>query len=134
MIDCESEIYSPIAVALRQEFPGIQVVSTRLSSEPSKFPCVALYEMDNYSPRSMIDSGGVEKYSDITWQLQVYSNKTSVNKSECREIFRFVDGLMFSQGFTRESNTTEIPLNNNRIYWLSARYTARTDGTYIYRN
>ena len=134
MIDCESEIYSPIAKALRQQFPGIHVVSTRLSSEPSDFPCVALYEMDNYSPRDMIDSSGTEKFSDIAWQIQIYSNKLSVKKSECREIFRFVDSLMFAQGFTRESNTPEIPINNNSIYWLSARYTARTDGTYIYRN
>ena len=133
MIDVEAEVYDPIAKALRQQFPGINVVSEPLTSLPKKFPCVALVEMDNYSPKEKIDSSGEEKFSNLTWHLTVYSDKAGTKKSECRKIFGFVDSLMFGKGFTRESGTPEVPINSNSIYWMSSRYVAQTDGEYLYR-
>lgn len=133
MIDIESKLYDPIAKALRAEFSGINVTGERLTSTPSKFPTVSLYEMDNTTPDEMIDSSGIEKFADVTYHLSVYSNKASGKKSQCKEILAFVDSILFSYGFTREGMTPELPLNNNSIYWISARYVARTDGQTIYR-
>lgn len=134
MNDIENEVFTPIATALRAQFPGVFVVGEMLSNTPTKFPCVALAEVDNYSPRSMVDSSGEEIYSDVAWQLTVYSNKVAGKKSECKEIFRLADSMMFGFGFTRESVTPQVPLNNNSIYWQAARYTARVKNKTIYRN
>ena len=48
MIDVESQIYTPIAEALRAQFPGI-LVSGEYVNAPTRFPYVSLVEQDNYT-------------------------------------------------------------------------------------
>lgn len=133
MIDIENELFTPIAQALRKSFPGVYVTGESVSGIPSQLPCVSLYEMDNFSPASMIDSSGEEKFSDITYQVTAYSNKASGKKSDCKAMMALVDSMLFAQNFTRQSKTPEVALNEGKIYWQAARYVARTDGKYIYR-
>lgn len=45
MIDVESQIYTPIAEALRAQFPGI-LVSGEYVNAPTRFPYVSLVEQD----------------------------------------------------------------------------------------
>lgn len=130
--DIEYEVFTPIAQAVRAEFPGSFVTGEYLSAAPTKFPCVALLEMDNYEPKSKQDSSGVEVYSNITYQLTVYSNKASGRKAECKAVFKFVDEMLKDMGFRRESITPQIPMNNS-IYWQSGRYIAQVRDKTIYR-
>ena len=46
MIDVENQIYTPIAEALRVQFPGIKV-SGEYVKAPSGFPFVSIVEQDN---------------------------------------------------------------------------------------
>lgn len=46
MIDVESQIYTPIAEALRAQFPGI-LVSGEYVNAPTRFPYVSLVEQDS---------------------------------------------------------------------------------------
>lgn len=48
MIDVESQIYTPIAEALRAQFPGI-LVSGEYVNAPTRFPYVSLVEQDMQS-------------------------------------------------------------------------------------
>lgn len=129
--DIENEVFTPIAQAVRTQFTGAFVTGELLSAAPTKFPCVALVEMDNYAPKNKRDSSGVEQYSNVTYLLSVYSNKVAGKKAECKEIFQFVDQKLIALGFNRESITPQVPINE-KIYWQSGRYTAQVKDKTIY--
>lgn len=87
--------------------------------------------MDNYEPKNKRDSSGVEKYSNLTYQLSVYSNKASGKKAECKAVYKFVDDMLKALGFNRESITPQLPIND-KIYWQSGRYVAQVKEKTIY--
>lgn len=62
MIDVESQIYTPIAEALRAQFPGI-LVSGEYVNAPTRFPYVSLVEQDNYTTEAHMDSGDTERFA-----------------------------------------------------------------------
>ena len=132
MIDVESQIYTPIAEALRAQFPGI-LVSGEYVNAPTRFPYVSLVEQDNYTTEAHMDSGDTERFATLMYEVNVYSDKAGGKKSVCRKIMRFVDDLMYAKNFRRISLSPVPNLENATIYRLVARYKAETDGTTLYR-
>mgnify|MGYP000296376232 CR=1 FL=1 len=126
MIDVESQIYTPIAEALRAQFPGI-LVSGEYVNAPTRFPYVSLVE------EAHMDSGDTERFATLMYEVNVYSDKAGGKKSVCRKIMRFVDNLMYAKNFRRISLSPVPNLENATIYRLVARYKAETDGTTLYR-
>lgn len=100
MIDIENIVFNMIAVALREEFPGINVYS-RLTFTPSAFPCVCIEEADNAVYRETRDSGSNENHAEVMYEINVFSNLQSGAKAECRNIFAFIDDIMEEHGFIR---------------------------------
>ena len=133
MNDIENEVFSMISLELREAFPNIFVVGEALEGVPTRLPCAAIYESDSFSPSEKIDSSGTEKYTDIAFQVSAYSNKATGKKDECKRIVDIVDRVLFGLNFTRVINTPQVLMNEGKIYWKSARYTARTDGKRIFR-
>ena len=131
MIDIESQIYSPIRTALVNAYDGIFVTSEPTATS-AKFPAVSIVQQDNYMSINKLDNSGAERFATIMFQVDVYSNKTSGKKSQCKEIMNVVDNMLFALNFTRLS-LTPIPMANDGYYRLSARYRAETDGTNLYR-
>ena len=131
MIDIESQIYSPIRTALVNDYDGIFVTSEPTATS-AKFPAVSIVQQDNYMSINKLDNSGAERFATIMFQVDVYSNKASGKKSECKEIMNVVDNMLFAMNFTRLS-LTPIPMANDGYYRLSARYRAETDGTTLYR-
>lgn len=131
MIDIESKIYSPIAEALQTEFPGIFVTSEPVATS-SKFPAVSIVQQDNYMSYNKLDNSGRERFATVMFQVDVYSNKSSGRKSQCKEILKVVDDMMFAKNFTRLT-ATPIPMPNEGYYRYTARYRAETDGETMYR-
>lgn len=132
MIDIESLVFTPIAQAIRQQFEGAYVTGEYVKS-PSKFPHASIVESDNYTSLNHRDSGAAEKYATIMYEVNVYSNKTSGKKSECRAILSLIDSMMYERNFTRIAMTPVPNLEDATIYRLTARYRAESDGTNIYR-
>lgn len=132
MIDVESQIYTPIAEALRAAFPGISV-SGDYTLAPSSFPHVSFVEQDNYLSMAHADSGGTEKVATLMYQVDVYSNKGSGRKTEARSIMKVIDDLMYRKNFSRLSLNPVPNMEDTTIYRLTARYRAETDGTTLYR-
>ena len=132
MIDIENAVYTPIAKALRNAFPGINVRGEYIKA-PSSFPHVSIVEQDNYTTTEHLDNGDVEKYATLMYEVNVYSDKETGKKSQCRKIMAAVDELMYSRNFTRISLSPIPNLENASIYRLVARYEAETDGINIYR-
>lgn len=133
MIDVENEIFSPVAEALRAAFPGIYVTSHPYSGIPQEIPCVYLSEESNTSDKSTIDSSGLEKYVNLVFKADVFSNKAAGAKSQCKAIMGFLGDLLFSVNFVRTANKPESPLSGGKIFWQSARFEAETDGERMFR-
>ena len=131
MIDIENQIYSPIRTALVNAYEGIFVTSEPTATS-AKFPAVSIVQEDNYMSVNKLDNSGAERFATIMFQVDVYSNKASGRKTQCKEIMNTVDAMLFALNFTRIS-LTPIPMANEGYYRLTARYRAETDGTNLYR-
>lgn len=131
MIDCENEVYTRIAEALRSDFPEINV-SGEYANIPSAFPHVSFVQSDN---KTVKGSTGIDKeMAEVMFEVNVYSNKKTGRKTECKQIIKKIDDVMFSMNFRRLSLTVVPNLENATIYRLVARYSAWTDGQYFYRS
>lgn len=131
MIDIENQIYSPIRNALVNAYGGIFVTSEPTATS-AKFPAVSIVQEDNYMSVNRLDNSGEERFATVMFQVDVYSNKASGRKSQCKEIMNFIDTMLYKLNFTRLS-LTPIPMANEGYYRLTARYRAETDGTNLYR-
>ena len=131
MIDIEAKIYSPIRTALVNAYDGIFVTSEPTATT-AKFPAVSIVQQDNYMSINKLDNSGTEQFATVMFQVDVYSNKASGRKSQCKEIMGVVDTMLYGMNFTRLS-LTPVPMANDGYYRLTARYRAETDGTNLYR-
>ena len=131
MIDIESKIYSPIRTALVNAYEGIFVTSEPTATT-AKFPAVSIVQQDNYMSINKLDNSGTERFATVMFQVDVYSNKASGRKSQCKEIMGVIDTMLYQLNFTRLS-LTPVPMANEGYYRLTARYRAETDGTNLYR-
>ena len=121
MINVENEIFDILAKAVRTAFPGAFVVSEYVKS-PSRFPCVSIVEMDNTAYDRTQTSGSRENHADVTYEVNIYSNKTSGKKSECKAIASLIDNEFATLGFSR---TMLQPIPNGddaTIYRMVGRY------------
>lgn len=133
MIDIERLVYNPIAKAIREQFPGAFVTGEYVRS-PSQFPHVSIVEADNYVSWEHLDSSDTERFATIMYEVNVYSNKAGTKKSECKSIINLIDEMMYRMNFTRTTMTPVPNMYDSSIYRITARYSAKTDGTNVYRN
>lgn len=133
MKDIERLVFNPIAKAIREQFPGAFVTGEYVHV-PSQFPHVSITESDNYVTRTHIDSSDTERFATVMYEVNVYSNKAGGKKSECRAIMDLIDSMMYSMNLTRIVMTPVPNMQDASIYRLTARYSAETDGTTLYRN
>lgn len=131
MIDIEAKIYSPIRTALVNAYSGIFVTSEPTATQ-AKFPAVSIVQQDNYMSVNKLDNSGAERFATVMFQVDVYSNKASGKKSQCKEIMNVIDTMLYGMNFTRIA-LTPIPMENEGYYRLTARYRAETDGKNLYR-
>lgn len=132
MINIEAEVFSPIYDAVTTAYPTAFVTSEYVR-DPASFPHVSIVETDNYMTPGRLDTSDYERYSTITYEINVYSNKTSGKKSECRDIMMMIDRMMYDHNFVRLSMTPVPNLEDATIYRIVARYRAETDGARLYR-
>lgn len=119
MIDIESQIFTKIVEAL----PDVYVAGM-YEAVPSAFPAVYISEIDNSVWRNGISSSRQENYAAIEYEVNIYSNKTSGRKSECRQIAAIVDSVMEGLNFTRRTFTPVPNFADATIYRVVARYRA----------
>ena len=133
MIDIENEVFDRVVKRVREQFPDIFMVGEYVMS-PSSFPAVSLMEMDNAVREATIDSGSNENHANVMYEVNVYSNKTTGKKSECKAIIALIDMEMTAMGFVR-STLTPVPNEyDSAIYRMVGRYRAAVSSDYkIYR-
>lgn len=123
MIDCENEIFSKVAESVRKAYPSV-FISGEYVRTPSKFPFVSLIEMSNTAYDRTQTSGSLENHASLMYEVNVYSNKTSGKKSECKAIASLIDNELATLGFSR-TMLQHIPnIDDATIYRMTGRYTA----------
>lgn len=121
MINIENEIFDIIAKTVRIAYPNAYVVGEYVKS-PAKFPCVSIVEMNNVTYERTQTSDSRENHADLTYEINIYSNKSSGKKSECRTIASLIDTEFSKFGFNR---ITLQPIPNGEdvtIYRMVGRY------------
>jgi hypothetical protein len=123
MIDIENAVFNTVTAKVREKFPNIYMAGEYVKSPPS-FPAASLVEMDNAIRTDTIDSGSNENHANVMYEAEVYSNKTTGKKSECKEIIALIDEEMLALGFTRVTLTPVPNMNDSTIYRMVGRYRA----------
>ena len=126
MIDFENEIFTAVAIAVRNAHAGTTVKGEYIRS-PASFPTVALSEVDNVNVDALVDSSGEEKYAGLGYRLQVFSNKESGKKSEAKAIFKTADDILCGMGFRRRTYSTTPEIYNSTIFSITATYEGIAD-------
>ena len=133
MINIESEVFSIVAKAIRAEYPKAYVVGEYVKS-PSKFPCVSIVEVDNTMYDRTQSSGSLENHADVMYEVNVYSNKTSGKKSECKDIASLIDNEFAALGFSRTMLQPIPNMDDATIYRMTGRYRGIVSkDKYVYR-
>lgn len=132
MIDFSNEIFNAVAKHLRSLYKGIQVKGEYVAT-PAKFPTVTIDEISNVPAE--LDSAKTNKYADVVYRVQVFSNKANGKRAEAREIYKSVDGKMMEIGFFAKSYTSTPTIYNSEVYTITATYggVIGSDGV-IHRN
>ena len=121
MIDIENEVFSAIAGAVRTKYPDAYVVGEYVKS-PSKFPCVSVVEIDNSAYDNTQTSGSLENHANVTYEVNIYSNKTSGKKSECKAIASLIDNEFATLGLSRTMLQPIPNVDDATIYRITGRY------------
>jgi len=123
MIDIESELFNKLSVAIKTEYPTAYVTGEYVPA-PSSFPCVSIVEIDNYPLVSTQDTSSQENHANLTYEINIYSNKTTGKKAECKAIASLIDSEMLGLGFNRTMLNNILNLNDSTIYRMVGRYRA----------
>lgn len=123
MIDVENEIFNKVSTSVRAKFPSANITGEYVKS-PSSFPHISLEEADNSVFANTQTSTEYENHGVLLYEVNVYSNKISGKKTECKEIMSLIDDEMSSIGFTRTLLQPIPNMDNATIYRMTARYTA----------
>lgn len=121
MINVESEIFNIIATAVRNANPDAYVVGEYVKS-PSRFPCVSIVEIDNVAYDKTQSSYSLENHADVIYEVNIYSNKTSGKKSECKTIASLIDNEFATLGFSRIMLQPIPNVDDATIYRMTGRY------------
>lgn len=121
MIDIESEIFSQIAEATAERFPKLTLTNSEILGVPQESPTASIVEADNYTYDNTVDSGSNENHAVVMFEVNVFSNKVSEKKTECKQIMSFIDEMMLNMGFSR---TMKQPYKTDDATWcrLVCRY------------
>ena len=119
----EDELFTKLATSIRAQFTGAYVVGEYINA-PSKFPAVYIVEMDNTVNRAGRDTSTIENFSDVMYQVDIFSNKNKGKKSECKAIAAFVDAQFAALGFTRSYLNPVPNMDDATIYRMTGRWIA----------
>lgn len=132
MIDFSNEIFNTVAKHLRSLYKGIQVIGEYVKT-PTKFPTVTIDEISNVPIH--LDSAKMNKYADVVYRVQVFSNAEKGKRAEARKIYKTVDEKMMELGLYAKSYTSTPTIYNSEVYTITATFGGVIgENGVIYRN
>lgn len=128
----ENEVFTLVKNELITEFGVNNIeVTGEYNPTPSKFPCVYLYEADNFN--AGYDGCNHEVVTGVMYEVQVYTNKQNGKKAQAKNIMQVIDALLTRYGFTRTFMQQVPNMNDATIFRMVARYSAAVIDNVIYR-
>ena len=85
---------------------------------------MSLIEVDNQIYRNTRTTECIENHAQVLYEVNVYSNKKSGKKAECKAIAALIDSKMEALGFTRILLNPVPNEEDATIYRIVARYRA----------
>ena len=119
MIEKSNEIFNAVATDLRSLYEGIKVVGEYVAS-PTVFPTVTLDEIQNIPTH--LDSSAENKYAEVLYRVQVFSNSPNGKRTQARGIYGVVDAKLQALGLLAVSYSTTPAIYNSEIYSITATY------------
>lgn len=124
MIDIEAQIYTKCREAVKEVFPDIYVANEPVS-QPEKLPAAVIYESNNSTLTRTSDSASTEQHVSVFYNVDVYSNKHKLKKSECKNILKVIDEVLLSYNFSRMGGAVILGVyGDSSITRMNARYVA----------
>lgn len=123
MIDIENEMFNIIAQKVREKWPTAFVTGEYVHA-PSSFPCVSFVEASNTPYRRTQSTDSLENHASVMYEVDVYSNKKTGKKTECKEIASVIDETMMALGFDRVMLNPIPNREDATIYRIASRYRA----------
>lgn len=123
MIDIENQLYTALSTKIKSEYPKIFVTGEYVAAPPT-FPAVSIVEIENEVYRKSQSTEEMENHDIVVYEINVYSNKVSGKKSECKAIMKILDREMCDKGFTRYLLHPVPNINDASIYRMVGRWRA----------
>lgn len=121
MISIENQVINEIVTALSTGYPGT-TVGSEYTRTTAKFPFVEVVEMDNSVYKAASYLSQIEVMAQLTYEIQIFSNKKSGRKAECKKIAAIVDGVMESLGFYRMMLNQVLNYEDATVYRMVGRW------------
>lgn len=122
MVDVENLIFN-------QLYPTISPLCAKNSfrsvptPDPTAFPTVAVFEMDNRTDYRMTSTKPGEEYAVLTYEAHVYAT----SRGDCRKVFKTLDDEMRKLNMTRLSRSFTPNMSNTQVHEIVARYRVEAD-------
>lgn len=123
MIDIENMLFTKV----KDDLPKTVKTGAMYSKSQSEFPLVTLVVVDNTVYDRFINSARIENAVDIMVEVNVYSNKTSGKKEECKKLLKIVDETLSGLNLVRTFCQPTPNLEDATVYRITARYRAIVD-------
>lgn len=123
MIDIENMLFTKV----KNDLPKTVKTGAMYSKSQSEFPLVTLVVVDNTVYDRFINSARIENAVDIMVEVNVYSNKTSGKKEECKKLLKIVDETLSGLNLVRTFCQPTPNLEDATVYRITARYRAIVD-------
>ena len=120
MIDIEYEVFTIMARAVKAKYNDAHIVGEDVESPP-RFPCVVIRETDNFV-YDKTSTNNLENHARVTYEVDIYSNKKSGKKSECKAIASLLDNEFATLGFSRTMLQPIPNAGDATIYRMKGRY------------
>lgn len=122
MIDVEQYIFNALYedIAPLCGKNGFRSVSV---PNPTVFPSVTLYEMDNRTDEDMNSNTPDDDYAILTYETHIYAQ----TKAEARKVFSVLDGKLQGLNMRRMSGAFSPNNANTQVQEYVARYRVKAD-------
>ena len=132
MNNIENDVFTKVATDIRNTFGATNIyVTGEYTPTPPKFPCVYIYEADNFN--AGYDGCNNEVVTGVMYEVEVFSNRQNGKKAEAKSIMEVADTTLTALGFKRTMLSQVPNLADATIFRLTARYTAAVIDNVIYR-
>lgn len=120
MIDIESLVFDTVYNAMQTSHPEVNVTAG-YDESMATYPTLIVRQTNNQPYRDSATDDCSENHARVTFEIEVYSDKKTTGRTECKEILADADEIMQSMKFRRIH--LNRPLNVDRTLWRQyARY------------